>query len=229
MRVATRAAFLLLICGSATPAPVFASEEGSEAWGWRETDAGPGWETSVTFPEEARDVTPVGDSLRVYAEGLLDEFRELMADWIEGSPNGSMDITFTREPSPEGFLCLMAWIWEYSGGAHGMSWNVAFVFDTEAGGFVDPVSLLGDSAAFAGFAAAARDTLLARFGTGADTAWIEEGTAPISGNYTSLLPVPDQMGRISGFRVFFAPYQVAPYVAGPQEVLIRNAGIEAEY
>lgn len=183
-------------------------------------EEGDGYSIVFRYPEEALAIPTIGDSLSRHSRCVSAPFREMLGERHPDDMPWCFEVGYTLEPSPSDLLCLLAWIYEYSGGAHGMSWTVAFVYDTEEGVFIDPVSLLGDSAAFAGLAASARDTLLARFGEGADTAWIEEGTAPVAANYAALLPVPDPTGRISGFRVFFAPYQVAPYVAGPQEVLI---------
>jgi len=190
----------------------FGAGEDSETWGRRDTEVGPGCEASITLPEEAVAIPAVEDSLRTYADVLLAGFHEATEDWFEGRPELSMEITFTREPSPEGLLCLMAWIWEYSGGAHGMFWNASFVWDLEAGTFVDPVTMVGDSVAFERLAGLARDSVLALGGM--DSAWVDRGTQPVPLNYMALLPAPDSLGGIGGFRVIFSPYQVGPYVMG---------------
>jgi len=50
--------------------------------------------------------------------------------------------------------------------------------------------------------------------------WIGDGASPTAENYQCMLPIPDSTGAVWGHRVIFPPYQVAPYVFGPQEVVI---------
>jgi hypothetical protein len=54
----------------------------------------------------------------------------------------------------------------------------------------------------------------------ADAAWIEEGAAPTAENYARWTLTPE------GLRIVFDPYQVAPYAAGPREVVVRWSALE---
>ena len=163
------------------------------------------------FPEAEENLAELED-LFIY---LSEEGIQVLYDEEKKEP---------EEPSPEGLVCVSLEGFEFSGGAHGIAWHRAFIYDTGTGRFVQPLSLLGDSASCEEFRTAVADTLERRLG--ADGNWIEEGTALIPGNYDALLPLPGPSGGIEGFRVVFDPYQVAPYVFGVQEVVVRNQGSE---
>jgi hypothetical protein len=188
---------------------------------------GEGFSIEIRYPQAALELPEIGDSLLAFSAGVEEPFRDLLAGRSPEEMDWSLTVYFSHMPSPRGLVCILASIYEYTGGAHAMNWDVSFVYDLEKEMFIAPVTLLGDSTAFAAFASAACDTLLMRFAGEFDAAWIESGTAPTDLNYQALLPIPDSTGGIAGFSVVFSPYQVAPYAYGSQEVLIRNASFEA--
>ena len=49
---------------------------------------------------------------------------------------------------------------------------------------------------------------------------VEDGTLPRKENFSLMLPLKD------GLMVYFAEYQVAPYAAGPQQVVIPYSKLE---
>ncbi|MFO7950627.1 MAG: hypothetical protein R6U36_09690 [Candidatus Fermentibacteraceae bacterium] len=182
-------------------------------------DSGHMYTVTVEYPQVAYEVPAIGDTLVEFARGFLEPFFGRLGE-VDGSPvPWEMEIRFRREPSPDGLVCLMAHIYAYEGGAHGMNWSSSWVYSRREG-FIDPVSMLGDSADFAAFAAAVRDTLLDRLDS--DSSWIVEGTLPEPSNYKALLPLPDSGRGVRGFRVDFSPYQVAPYVFGAPQVIVRD-------
>jgi hypothetical protein len=52
-----------------------------------------------------------------------------------------------------------------------------------------------------------------------DENWLADGTSPDRENFLAIVLEP------TGFRVFFSPYQVAAYAAGPFEVVIPYAAL----
>ena len=54
-----------------------------------------------------------------------------------------------------------------------------------------------------------------------DTSTSNEGFAPSVSNYSKILPTE------KGLVIYFDEYQIAPYVAGPQEALIPYASLQA--
>jgi len=212
---------LMVICpadgSDATGADVvpYGPPDGPTLW----ADSGHMHTATVEYPQVAYEVPAIGDTLVEFARGFLEPFLHRLAEVDDSRASWEMEIRFRREPSPDDLVCLMAYIYAYEGGAHGMSWSRSWVYNPGEG-FIDPVSMLGDSADFAAFAAAVRDTLLARLDS--DSSWIVDGTLPERSNYSALLPLPDSGRGSGGFRVDFSPYQVAPYVFGAPQVVVRD-------
>lgn len=189
------------------------------------TEEGSFFTITIRFPGVAREHPEIGEALRESADRGLADFRSLLAEYradpeLSSTLYGDLayEVSFGEEPSPEGLVCILMSGYEYSGGAHGIDWTGAFVFDTAKREFIEPFALLGDSASAAEFCARVVAELESRLDE--EYAWIEEGAAPDPGNYRTLLPLPDSSGAISGFRVIFDSYQVAPYAFGPQEVVL---------
>ncbi len=161
------------------------------------------------------------DALAGYSSGLIEDFlrgfREFSADFPEQFP-WNLEITFTYEPSPNGLVCVMAWIWEYTGGAHGNTVTRAFILDQERSVMIEPTSLFVNDKNFTAFATIVNKLLRQELG---EDFWIDEGASPSPKNYHSLLPVPDDSGAIGAYRVLFPPYQVAPYVFGIQDITVE--------
>lgn len=192
-------------------------------------DSGSWFAYRVTLPPVCLEIPALGESLRSSAREDLRRFLDQAAESRQASgvgrpsPPGFLHIAeYSEEPSPAGLVCISMEGYEFLGGAHGSTWHRAFIYDLEAGAFVLPLSLLGDSASRDQFRTAVTDTLERRLG--AETSWIEEGTALVPENYGTLLPLPGPDGGIEGFRVVFDPYQVAPYACGAQEVVVRDLG-----
>lgn len=53
-----------------------------------------------------------------------------------------------------------------------------------------------------------------------DESFVKEGTTPIKDNFAKILPLKD------GLAIYFDEYQVAPYAAGPQQVVIPYAKLK---
>ena len=62
--------------------------------------------------------------------------------------------------------------------------------------------------------AVSRKELATRLGGGRVDSMIHDGTEPLADNFSALAMVP------GGVRVYFQPYQVAPWAAGTQRVFI---------
>jgi hypothetical protein len=185
-------------------------------------EEGSGYPLMICYVPVAFEIQEIGDSLGEWVEWSAEGFREMVQGGVgldPEMPDYEFEIVFGQEPSPDGLVCVMADGYEYTGGAHGNSWSRSFVYDIDLGAFVEPLALVGDSAARAALCSAMADTLRARLGE--EGTWIDGGTAPDPQNYNALLPLPDSSGGIGGFRMVFDPYRVAPYAYGEQEVVIH--------
>lgn len=175
---------------------------------------------SVSYPACALENETAGERLEEYASGKIQNFKDSFEDYFQDDPlpmEWNLEITFIHEPSPDGMLCIVAWIWDYSGGAHGNSWTQAFVFDLATDSLIGPVELLGSQTEFENFA---EEVMVQLNELHIDKGWVERGASPTPENYHTLFPVPDENGGIAGYTVIFPPYQVACYACGPSEVYI---------
>ena len=184
------------------------------------TDSTEHYSISVHFPVVALENQVAGDRLEEYAEGQTQAFLENFEECSGDDPlltGWYLSVNFKQEPCPDELLCITAYIWDYTGGAHGNSCTRAFVFDLPSDSLLEPVELLGGQAEFEAFA----EKVMAELNeTMVDEGWIEDGASPTIENYHTVIPVPDDDGGIAGYTVIFPPYQVACYACGPVEVFI---------
>lgn len=121
--------------------------------------------------------------------------------------------TLTR-PSANA-LSIVFEIWTYTGGAHGNLDVIPLTYSLISGqrlGLVDifenvdkALEIMSDTS---------RKELAIRLGGGREDSMIHDGTVPVAENFSALALVP------GGVRVYFQPYQVAPWAAGAQRVFI---------
>jgi len=183
------------------------------------TEAADGYSITVYYPVIALENEAIGNSLEEYAGELISTFHDGFGEYYnpEIPVDWELEIFFSQEPSPQDLICIVAWVWEYSGGAHPNSWTKAFNYDQESNRFVSPVELLGGQPEFEAFSEQVMQELYEILG---EDGWVEDGASPDQDNYQSLIPVPEDSSCTAGYRVLFPPYQVAPYAYGPLEVFI---------
>ena len=175
---------------------------------------------SVYYPASALENGAVGEKIKKFASEQIKSFKELFMEYFKDYPlltEWNLDINFIHEPSPDSMICILAWMWSYTGGPHGNSWTRAFIFDLSSDSFIGPVELLGGQTEFESFVEEVTAQLLEILD---DEAYYQEGAYPTPENYHSVLPVPDENGGIAGYTVIFPPYQVACYARGPVEVYV---------
>jgi hypothetical protein len=186
------------------------------------TDSTEHYSVSVHYPEVALENQAVGGVLEEYATDQVQDFMDLFEEYYADDPLLSglyLSVNFKNEPSPDGLLCITAYVWDYTGGAHGNSTNRAFVFDLATDSLLGPVELLGGQAEFEAFAEEVIEKLNE---TMVDESWVVLGASPLVENYHTVIPVPDDDGGIAGYTVIFPPYQAACYACGPVEVFIPS-------
>jgi hypothetical protein len=175
---------------------------------------------SVYYPDIALENEAVGERLEEYASGQIQAFKNNFEECFRYNPlltGWILEICFTHEPSPDSMICILAWRWSYTGGAHGNTWTQAFLFDQVTDSVMGPVELLGGQAEFEAFA----EEVMVQLNEMLDgKGWIEDGASATIENYHTVLPAPDENGGIAGYMVIFPPYQVTCYAAGPVEVYV---------
>jgi hypothetical protein len=119
-------------------------------------------------------------------------------------------------------------IWTYSDGIHGNNDIITLSYDMESGQRLLFEDLVADAdTALERLAVYCSKTLSDTLGEDLDEIILKSGTAPDLDNYASFSLFP------TGLRIHFQPYQVAPFVAGAQQVdvpleVILDAGPHLE-
>lgn len=184
------------------------------------TEEGEGYLIQVRYPQIALQNAELGILLEEQANGEIAEFmRQFQEFSIEDSfiPEWDLELNFVHEPSPDGMACIVAWHWEYTGGAHGNTMMQSIVFDLNTSTQTGTLKLLGGEEEFQAFS---REVIEKLKETEVDETWVERGASAEFSNYLTVFPVPSETGGISGYTVLFPPYQVACYACGTIEVFI---------
>lgn len=210
---------ILPVIASVASGETLSTPSWPDAQSTRHSETGDGYELLLEFPSSVLEVSELNDSLHSLASGELSEFISSLEYMYETDPTWRFHISFSHEPSPAGYVCVLACIYQYIGGAHGIENYMSFLYDLQTDEFVDPLDLVGDSTAFLSLAQAVCDTLFSELGS-EDPEWIMRGASPTRGNYRIMLPVPDENGALGGFHVVFPAYQVAPYNRGIRHVMV---------
>lgn len=111
-----------------------------------------------------------------------------------------------------------------SGAAHPNNYSETYTYDLRSGGLAAMRDLFKPGSSYLEtIADYARAEVLRRFAdseTAEQTKWIQDGTAGRAENYRNFLIGQD------GLVILFDPYQVAPYAAGTQRVVIPYAALD---
>lgn len=208
--------------------PVWAAEPGAP----REDEA------SITLREGDFDIdvryprlgqAAVDDDLARWAAHVVAAFRQGLAEPDDAArpatgtsdPNAhhfvnELKVTYevTRASArAERAVTVVFNVWTYTGGAHGNLDIITLSYDTASGTRLTLESLFADTeGALALLAAYCYDELAESLGDARVEDMLRGGTSPDADNYASLALTPE------GLRVYFPPYQVAPWSAGPQQV-----------
>lgn len=184
------------------------------------TEEGEGYSIQVRYPQIALQNTELGILLEEQANGVIAGFMRQFQEFIIDEPfipEWDLELSFVHEPSPDGLACIVAWHWEYTGGAHGNSMVQSIVFDLNTSTQIGTLELLGGEEEFQ---ALSREVIEKLKETEVDETWVERGASAELNNYLTVFPVPSETGGISGYTVLFPPYQVACYACGTIEVFI---------
>ncbi|MBI5959560.1 MAG: DUF3298 domain-containing protein, partial [Chloroflexi bacterium] len=110
----------------------------------------------------------------------------------------------------------------YTGGAHPNSYFRSFMFDLTGQRVLALQDLfLPGIDALGVIAPIAQQSLIAQLGDAIDPAWLAQGAGPDPVNYQNVVITPDALV------IYFSPYQVVAYAAGPQVVSIPLADLAA--
>jgi hypothetical protein len=114
----------------------------------------------------------------------------------------------------------------FAGSAHPSHDRMVFIFDKKEKRLIEPSSLFVPTSSYVGLLSKAsityfneKNKTLSSDDFKVDTSASNEGFAPTEANFSKILPTE------KGLIVYFDEYQIAPYVAGPQEALIPYSAL----
>ena len=179
-------------------------------------------EITVRYPLELTYHNVVKGAVDAYLDGARAAFLQPMVDYgLFPSPGPLvLDIDyelFGFSPSVAGIKFT---VYEYTGGAHGMTTFQTLTFDLDAGRLLTLNDLFAPGTdPLVTIAPLVQVSLAASLGDMSDADWIAQGAGPDPTNYQDWVLTPDALTFL------FEPYQVAAYAAGPQTVSIPLAQI----
>ena len=167
----------------------------------------------VRYPQFG--IESIDRDIKQWALGVAGEFRSEYGGEILGDTHMPylLDITYEVVSPPGGMLSV---IWQeasYTAGAHGQLNLLSLNYAPKTG---KPVALLdvfaSPTVALQAMSSYAEAVLSRRLGDMKVDDMLHEGLLPEADNFATFAVTPD------GLRVYFPPYQVAPWAAGPQRV-----------
>lgn len=181
------------------------------------------------LPGEGPTVAAANQEIRGLVDAIIRDFRGEAGEYAGGSdtedegwagPDWSLTIDYDPPHLTDRYLAIPFSGYEYTGGAHGMPLLLPLIIDLSSGQRVPPEGLFASGSNWLErLSERCYTELQGRDLLSADDQWLREGTAPKLDNYNLLFPGPE------GLTVTFAPYSVAPYAAGIQEVLVPYADL----
>ena len=166
----------------------------------------------------------VDEDVRRWVNSIADTFETEMSSLFRDSEALGETLDMSRyalhgsysvlRPSQEA-VSLVFEIWTYTGGAHGNLDVIPLTYSLLSGQRLGLVDIFENvDKALEIMSAVSRKELATRLGGGRVDSMIHDGTEPLADNFSALALVP------GGVRVYFQPYQVAPWAAGTQRVFI---------
>ena len=192
-------------------------------------DSAAGWSVTARIPtlRGPAAADPAWSEFEALLDAVLaaeiDTFLAHFAEWETPHPAmvSSFDaegvVLWVRPPILSTVLDVSVY---YAGAAHPGHYVITLVWDADRRRALTTEDLFAPGSAWPEVVSdATLPALAADLGEMADVDWIAEGAGPDPANFTRWVLVEE------GMLVFFDPYQVAPYAAGPQAVAIPYAAL----
>lgn len=225
--LATCLALLLLLTGS-RPTPTVA--QGEDAC----FDKGGHWqaeeetcllkaalEIEIDYPLEVRDNPALESAVDEFINGhraeFLINFGEYGMEFWSPGP-WTLNISHELYRYQDTLLTYNFIIYEYAGGAHGITYFHTITFDQSTDQVLSLEDILSDDPqALDSLAQNVQQRLVDQLGDSTDPEWIQDGAGPELDNYRNFALSDEAL------LIFFPPYQVAAYAVGPQTVEVPLA------
>jgi hypothetical protein len=143
------------------------------------------------------------------------------------APAWTLNSTFTLPQGTERIQSVLINGYQYTGGAHGLAFQRAYMLDLKEGRFLTLPELFEPGTdILPQLTSSSRAQLLTRKYVKDDEEWVNTGTMTSLENFSIVHVVPE------GLVVYFSDYQVGPHAIGPQTVTIpwsELTGVKKEY
>lgn len=232
-------ASLLLVAGcnnatTPTPTPVTPSNQETtkpaeatratvETKEIKETD--PNGPITVKYPYTSN--AKINKPIKEFVDQAVSDFKKdaVPVDPETGASPNALDISYSTIPFNNDIVTFKYDIYINTGGAHPNSYTFTQTFDLKTGTQYANADILGTQEAISVVSMHAIEMLKENIEKSLNEAmetteeldeatvtWIANGAGPDPSNYQALAVTPKEL------IIYFNPYQVAPYAAGPQEV-----------
>lgn len=170
---------------------------------------------NVNYPHTG--IASIDNEIETWARGEIENIRkEQVGSAVANGSGWSLEIGYTVERNDEKIVAFNLGESSYTGGAHGYTRATTFNYLMPDGHRVELPDIL-DTKALAIVSTLAIADLKRQSHENDDSLsddMIESGAGPDWKNFSAFIWLPTEL------HIYFAPYQVGPYSAGPQEVHI---------
>jgi uncharacterized protein YecT (DUF1311 family) len=204
LAVAAMALLVPFAAGAATP--------GKKTVAFKDKDV----DISISYPQTGNRV--IDAALTDYANSSMADFRTYKPDFADHEHRYMMETTYEVARNDGHMFSVVFTIYADTGGAHPNTDYETFNFLLPDGALVLLPEIVDGPRGIARISQLAVARLLHDIGSGPDALSdkdsITSGAGPLAGNFRDFVWLPDAL------RIYFPPYQVAAYAAGPQQVTI---------
>ena len=179
------------------------------------------------IPGETEDIVDANTFLKSEWDARITSFEKDAEDSLAANIQLPEDVKSTAQGAPvieeqngRYIALFMSAEWYLRGAAHPMHTISTYVYDYDKKTFADVGSFFLPESNYLDVLSTLSKEDLVRQANEGDVGYeynkefVDEGTKPTKENFSHVLPLKD------GLVIYFEEYQVAPYAAGPQEVVI---------
>lgn len=165
----------------------------------------------VHYPETGN--AKVDADVAEWARQLVDTFQTTYGEEPDLGVPYELESTYSTTHASPSVLSIIWKTASYTGGAHGNLEISTTTYDMKTGSLIDLYDVFGNLDIALDQTGRYSAKVLARsLGDMYNEDMLRSGTAPEAENFSAFALIP------AGIRIFFQPYQVAPWAAGPQTV-----------
>ena len=215
-----------MLLGLLLALPTMAAEKAKTVSNMTITHTTPLLHIEVQYPELG--IRSVDEDIAEWARQMVETFKQDYAETErpEGAPDTpyALNVEYTVLRPSASALSLVWEVSDYTGGAHGNLYISTVNYAMPKGQVLELENVFGEpEQAVDIFSTVCRQQLAAVLGDMRVEDMLKEGTEPKAENFANMALTP------TGVRIYFSPYEVAPWAAGPQQVdialdLLRKAG-----